>query len=88
VASASQTGENEREIDDFSDTLKYILSLIGGMETTTGFCMHSDLMMSFLLLFVAVAVNAITFTLSGMTDLTSPSLENSRRKVSPLQNYK
>ena len=60
-----------------------MLLLIGKIETTTGFCVHSDLMMSFLLLFVAVAVNAIMLTSSGMTDLTSPSLENHNERYHP-----
>ena len=84
LANVSQTGESECGIVVFSATQKKMLSLMGGLETITGFCIHGDLMMSILLLVVAVAVNVMTLTYSGMTLLTSPSLENSRQKVSPL----
>ena len=46
--------------------------------------MSSVLIIAALVVFVAVAVNAITCTLSGMILRTSPSLENSGRNVSPL----
>ena len=57
---------------------------MGGTDTITGFCISNVRMISVRLLVVAVAVKAMTLMFSGMTLRTSPNLENSRRKLSPL----
>ena len=49
-----------------------------------GLCISSILIISVLFVFVAVAVNAITCTLSGIMLRTSPRRENSGRNLSPL----
>lgn len=63
---------------DFSATQKKIFFFTGGMETTTGSCISKNRIILVLVLFVAVAVNAITFMCSGTTLLISPRRENSR----------
>ena len=84
----STSGPNDTPMVDFSRTQKKMFFFTGDTVTTTGSCISSDRMILVLVLFVAVAVSAITHTCSGMMLLISPRRENSRRKLSPLFMWK
>ena len=86
--SPSASGIKVRLTDDFSATAYIILSFIGGTDITVGFCILRDLLTDALVLLVAVAVSAITITLSGIMLRSSPRWENSLRRLSPLQRWK
>ena len=62
-----------------------MLGLWGGTATTIGLCTFNVFTIDALVIFVAVAVMAITLTFSGMMLRSFPRWENSRRKLSPLQ---
>lgn len=66
VASLSQRDVNASLILYFSATAYTILCCSGETQTIFGFCMFSVLMMTVLVVSVAVAVNAITSTVSGI----------------------
>ena len=65
-------------------TAYVMLGLVGGRYIVAGFTISSILVICARAVEVAVAVRAIIFTWGGMRLLTSASLENSTRNLSPL----
>ena len=72
LASLPQRDVKASLISHFSATAYTILCFSGETQTIFGFCMFNILMIAVLVVSVAVAVNAITLTVSGMMLLTSP----------------
>lgn len=80
---SSTNGSNVSSIVEAVDTQYLILTLLLVIDTIFGFTIPSSLHTCTRVLFVAVAVNAIMLTFSGMRLLASPIAKNSLRKVSP-----
>lgn len=78
------TGDRDCSISNFLVKEYIMFGLLGETEMTTGLSIFSVLIIDLVVLMVAVAVNAITFTCSGMILRTSFTCENSRRKLFPL----
>ena len=60
------TGDKDCSISNFLFKEYIMFGLLGEIEMTTGLSIFSALIMDLVVLVVEVAVNAITFTCSGM----------------------